>query len=185
MLRQALIVLAIGCCFLSPFSARPPSAWADTTAPAVTVGSGSNATVTPAPNTPAAKADADPVTTAKGVVADLKGGRWRLAIAGALALLFALALRLNSKIFGKTDRGKAIAVMVLAALGMLSASLATSTPISLEMLGGVATIAFTAVGGRQWLSRVLWPQDGGKPLLEGLQPWLGVKPKVDTPSAGA
>lgn len=135
--------------------------------------------VTPAPNTPAAQADADPVGTAKRVFADVKGGHWRLAIAGFLALLFALALRLNLKIFGTTDRGKAIAIMVLAGLGTFSAALATNTPLSFEMLGGTATIAFTAVGGRQWLSRILWPQDGGTGVLTALQPWLGVKPKTE------
>lgn len=132
--------------------------------------------VTPAPNTPAAQADADPAGTVKRVFADVKGGHWRLAIAGLLALLFALALRLNVKVFGTTDRGKAIAIMVLAGLGTFSAALATNTPLSLEMIGGAATIAFTAVGGRQWVSRILWPQDSGKPVLTALRPWLGVKP---------
>jgi hypothetical protein len=192
MLRRLVLITAFGC-MLVPATSRPPSAWADTTdagvqappsdagsaAPVVTVDP-TTSTVTPAKDSPAAKVEADPAGTGKQILADVKSGNWRYAIAGILAVLFAIGVRTGVKIFGTTDRGKAISIMALALLGTLSAALATSTPLSFDLVGGAIGVALTAVGGRQWISRVLWPRDDGKPVAKWLQPWLGVKPGSDT-----
>lgn len=131
-------------------------------------------TVTPTVGTPAAEATAHPGGTAEQMLRDVKGGNWRMAIAGALALLMVAGVRWGGRLFGATDRGKAIAVMLLAMLGTLSASLATSTPLSAGVFTGAVALAFTAVGGRKWLSSILWPRDGGGAWAGWLKPWLGV-----------
>lgn len=125
--------------------------------------------VTPAPGTPAA----DPAGTVRSIVEAIGNGHWRLAVAGALALLMVAGVRWGAGLFGTTDRGKAIAVMVLALLGVFSATLATSAPLTWGVIWGALGVAFTAVGARQWLSRMLWPADGAKPVAEWLRPWLG------------
>lgn len=138
-------------------------------------------TVTPSEGTPAAAATAHPGDTAEQMIRDVRGGNYRLALAGALALIMVAGVRWGGRLFGRSDRGKAIAVMLLATLGTLSAALATSTPISGGLFTGALALAFTAVGGRKWLSSLLWPRDGGDGWLEWLKPWLGVK---DAPPPG-
>jgi len=152
-----------------------------TTAPAPTgppIAVGSDSAVTPAAGTPGAKAQQDPVATATQIAHDIRDGASgaRYAIAGALALLMVGGIRWGGKLFGKNDRDKSIVVMILAMLGTLSTALASSTPITPSLLFGAVSIAFMAVGGRTWLSRVLWPADDGGHLLEWLKPFLGYKP---------
>lgn len=125
--------------------------------------------VVPAAGTPAA----DPVGTVRSIIAAIPTGGWRLIISGGLALLMVGGIRLRVRLFGTTDRGKAIAVMSLALLGVFSAALATSTPLSTGLVWGSLGVAFTAVGARQWLSRLLWPADGGSQWFEWAKPFLG------------
>jgi hypothetical protein len=131
-------------------------------------------TVTPTEGTPAADATAHPGSTAEQMLRDVRGGNWRMAIAGALALLMVAGVRWGGRLFGSTDRGKSIAVMLLAMMGTLSTALATSTPLSVGVFTGAVALAFTAVGGRKWLSSILWPRDGGGAWAAWLKPWLGV-----------
>jgi ABC-type transport system substrate-binding protein len=131
-------------------------------------------TVTPTAGTAAGSAAADPSSTAKQVVRDVRGGNWRLAAAGVLLLLMTAGVRWGGKLFGKSDRGKAIAVMVLSLLAALGTSLGTSMPLDYKLISGAVGVAWLAVGGRQWLSRFLWPRDSsGRPWLTWLKPWLG------------
>jgi len=139
-------------------------------------------TVTPAPGTPAADATERPLDVAQAVVTNVRAGQWRLALAGLLGLLMVLGVKYAPALFGRTDRGKALAVMVLALLGTLSAALAASSVVTIGLVLGAVGVAWTAVGARQWLSRFLWPQDGGKQWATWLQPLLGVKPKSNAPA---
>ena len=142
-------------------------------APAAVIVDPTAGTVTPGAGTLPDRLEHDPIGTAKEIVLATKSGNIRFLAAGILAALMVLGIRFNMRIFGKTDRGKAIAVMTLALLGGLSTALATSTALSLSLFIGAAGVAFTAVGGRQWISRVLWPKDG-KQYLTWLKPWVGV-----------
>jgi hypothetical protein len=109
----------------------------------------------------------------RGVVTAIGAGHWRFVAAGALGLLMVLGIKLRLRVFGTTDRGKAAAVIVLALLGVFSAALASSTPITAGLGWGSLGVAFTAVGARQWISRILWPADGATQWAEGLRPFLG------------
>lgn len=152
-------------------------------APVIVVDPGTG-TVIPAPGTLPDRVTTDPVGFGQTMWEAIRSGQWRLLAAGILAALMALGIRFNVRLFGITDRGKATAVMVLALLGTTSAGLAGILPLSLELFIGAVTLAFTAVGGRQWLSRFLWPQDGGRQILEWLKPWLGVQtPTATTPTS--
>jgi hypothetical protein len=154
--------------------AGPPAATAPpASSPPVTVDP-SAGTVTPTQGTIAAQAEAHPTDVAKQAIEDARGGRWRLAIAGALALVMVAGVRWGGRLFGRTDRGKAIAIMVLSLLGALSTSLATHLPLDLKLVTGAIGLAWMAVGGRKWLSSVLWPRDGGSAWAAWLKPWLGV-----------
>lgn len=133
-------------------------------------------TVAPAPGTLPARIEANPVEVGREVVESVKDGQgWRFAAAGALGGLMILGIRFLPWLFGRRDRGKAITIMVLALLGSLSSSLAGVAHLSLPLFTGAVGVAFTAVGGRQWISRLLWPRDGGAQWATWLQPWLGVK----------
>lgn len=177
-LRRSLIPLALACGFIAaPFTGRPPSAWADTpdAAPAIVVDPNTG-TVTPGPGTPADEISKDPVKQGGRMYKAISGGDWRLVAALGLAAIMVLGVKYAPRVFGKTDRGKAFAIMLLSMLGTTSAALADVVPMTPSMFIGAAGLAFTAVGGRQWLSRLLWPQDGGSEWLAWLKPWLGVKP---------
>lgn len=132
--------------------------------------------VTPAPGTLPDQVTSDPVSFARRIYEAILGGQWRLVVAGVLALLMVGLTRIRLRVFGQTDRGRAVAVMVLALLGALVSALVGVVPMSVQLFVGAATVALTAVGGRQWLSRLLWPKDGGAQWLTWLRPWLGVEP---------
>lgn len=131
--------------------------------------------VTPAPGTLPDEVTTDPVGFARWIYDALRGGQWRLVVAGALAALMVGLTRLRLRLFGATDRGRAVAVMTLSLLGALVSALAGVVPMSVQLFVGAVTVALTAVGGRQWLSRLLWPKDGGAQWLTWLRPWLGVE----------
>lgn len=184
-----LVPLLLFCSFTLAHAQTPPLDAAPTDAAlvdgqAAAPGSGSadvvivvdvdKGTVTPGAGTPAAKVQADPIGTAKTALDDARAGHWRLLFASILAAIMVLGIKFAPGLFGKTDRGKAIMVMVLAVLGTLSAALAASSALSLSLISGAVVLAFTAVGGRAWISRLLWPADGGKRYLTWLAPILGV-----------
>lgn len=152
-------------------SLPPPDAPPGTAVIIVDTGAG---TVTPVPGTLPDQVTADPVGTAAKVYAAIKGGQWRLLAALLLAGIMVLGIKFDVRVFGVTDRGKAIAVMTLAMLGTLSAVLAGVLPMSGQLFIGAGTVALTAVGGRKWIASVLWPQDGGDQWLVWLKPFLGV-----------
>ncbi len=191
MLRRTLLPIAIALSLAAPACslalADDPvttvDAGAPDAAPVIVVDPGAG-TVTPAPGTLPDRVTTDPVGFGQTMWQAIRSGQWRLLAAGILAALMVIGVRLRVRLFGTTDRGKAVAVMVLALLGTTSAGLADIVPLSLELLVGAVTLAFTAVGGRQWLSRFLWPQDGGRQWLVWLKPWLGVlTPEATTPTS--
>ena len=133
-------------------------------------------TVTPAPGSLPARVQEAPLEVAQEAVRAVRSGQgYRYAIAAALAALMVLGLKYAPRLFGKTDRGKAFAVMVLALLATTSTSIAGVTPMSPTLFTAAIGIAFTAVGGRQWISRILWPRDSDKQWFEWLKPVIGVK----------
>jgi hypothetical protein len=138
-------------------------------------------TVTPAPGSLPARIQEAPLEVAQEVVQGVRSGQgYRFAAAAVLAALMVLGLKFAPRLFGKTDRGKAIAVMVLATLATVSTAIAGNVPLSSPGLWTAAIgLAFTAVGGRQWISRLLWPADGGSPWFEWLKPVLGAGAKRD------
>jgi hypothetical protein len=139
-------------------------------------------TVHPGAGTLADQFQKEPVATATTVVREIRDGAgYRYAAAAALAALMVAGIRWGGPLFGVTDRGKALAVMAWSSLGALSTALLTSVPIDAQLFVGAAGVAWLAVGGRQWLSRLLWPRDGGPQYLTWLQPWLGWKPPENAP----
>lgn len=186
MVRKTLLLLSLSLPLLFVGAARadaPPddagvldAAPASTGAPppAVIIVNPNTGTVTPLPGTLPDQVKTDPVGTAGKVYAAIKGGQWRLLAAFVLAAIMVLGVKFTSGVFGKTDRGKATAVMVLAMLGTLSAALAGVLPLTGQLFIGAGTVALTAVGGRKWIASLLWPQDGGEQWLVWLKPFLGV-----------
>lgn len=143
-------------------------------APPITVDP-TTGTVTPAPGTLPDRVTSDPIGFATQVIEAIRGGGWRILAASILAAIMVLGIRFNVRVFGTTDRGKSVAVMVLSLLGAGSAALADVAELSFGLALGAVTIAWTAVGGRQWISRFLWPQDGGAQWMVWFKPLLGVK----------
>lgn len=192
LLRYAIPIL-----FACGLAAAPLAAFADDTPPPVPT-----ATTTPAAAPPTADPPVDTavVTVTKdgdvtatpggavdralkdpsGVMTDIArsirdGGGWRYAGAGVLVLLMALGIRFQLRIFGKTVRGRAIAVMAFSTAGAIVTTLVTPIPFTPKLLVGAVGLAWTAVGGRAWLKSVLWPDDGSKEWAAFLKPFLGAK----------
>jgi hypothetical protein len=154
----------------APMLAEVP---AEVAPPAVDLEAG---TVTPGPGSLPARVQEAPLEVAQEAVRAVRSGQgYRYAVAAALAALMVLGLKFAPRIFGKTDRGKAFAVMLLALLATSSTAVAGVAPMSPTLFTAAIGIAFTAVGGRQWISRILWPRDSDKQWLEWLKPWIGVK----------
>jgi hypothetical protein len=111
--------------------------------------------------TPAPPVDSDPIAIGKDILQAAKGGQWRLLVAGILSLLMTLSWKLKIRTWSifKGDRGGAILLMILALAGSFSTALATEAPVSLELVLGAVSVAFTSVGAWQWGKRLLWPKD--------------------------
>ena len=90
------------------------------------------------------------------VVEAVRTGNWRLvAVCVLIFAMFGLR-RIRDKIpLFKGDRGGSILIMVLALMGAVTASLATSEPITGGMFLGAAGVAWTAVGGYTWVKRLI------------------------------
>ena len=127
----------------------------------------SDAAAIPAPNvplpadpTPAEAAEADPVGTITGLVRDIRAGNWRLAAVAVLVLLMLALSKFRGLVsWFKGDRGGAILVGLLGLLGTLSAALATSEPLGLDLFVGALATTWTAVGGYTWVKRLWKPSD--------------------------
>jgi len=89
-------------------------------------------------------------------------GNWKLMISAVLFLLMFVVRKVKLP-FLQGDRGGAISVMLLALLGAFGSALASGAPISLGLVTGAVTIAFTAVGGYTWVKRVWKPNDKKAP----------------------
>jgi hypothetical protein len=107
----------------------------------------------------------DPIGAILALVAYWQAGAYGLAGATALFLAAAVVLRLRAFLpWMGTDRGGAVTAAFLGLCTALAATLATGGALSLAVLAAGLLAAWAAVGGRQWLRRVLWPEDG--------QPWV-------------
>ncbi len=102
----------------------------------------------------------DPVGAVEELVAHIRAGEWRMVFSLALAfLMFALA-RVRGRIpWFAGDRGGSILVFLLALLGAVSASLATPAPLDWKLFVGALGVTWMAVGGVNWVKRLIWPQD--------------------------
>lgn len=96
-------------------------------------------------------------------VKSVQEGNWKLAISGVLFLLMFVLRAIKLPIL-QGDRGGAISVMVFALLGAFGTALASGAPITLGLITGAVTIAFTAVGGFTWVKRVWKPRDKNAPV---------------------
>ncbi len=119
-------------------------------------------TTTTASSPPVATAP-EPSPSAPDVVAsivqDARGGHWRYAAAGALALLMlALGKARDRATWFRGDRGGAVLVLVLSLAGALSTVLASGAPLGFDVLLGAIGTAFTAAGGYTVVRRLLWPR---------------------------
>lgn len=112
---------------------------------------------------PAAEVEADPVGSLQLLVSAIKAGQWRFVV----ALLIAFVMFFSSKIWPvrekfewfKGDRGGAILVMLLSLGAAVSAALASSAALDWKLFVGAIGVCWTAVGGVQWLKRLIWPKD--------------------------
>lgn len=129
-------------------------------------------TVTPATGTPADRITKDPVGVAQETVQAVKSGNWKLVVATALGAIMVLGIRFGGRLFPKTQRGKAAYLMTLALAGTLSTALSTGAAITLNLFVGALSVAWLAVGAREWIATLLWPKDG-KHVLTWLKPILG------------
>jgi hypothetical protein len=115
----------------------------------------------------------DPIGALLTLVAYWQAGAYGLAGATALFLAAAVVLRLRAFLpWMGTDRGGAVTAAFLGLCTALAATLATGGALSLAVLAAGLLAAWAAVGGRQWLRRVLWPEDGQRWLDYRLLHWL-------------
>jgi hypothetical protein len=109
---------------------------------------------------PAAEPEVDALDTAGEVVADVKDGDWRHAVAGLLALVMLGLGKVRGKVkFFDGDRGGAILVGVMGLAGALSTALYSSAALDWRLFAGAFGVVFTAVGGYTWVKRLIWPKD--------------------------
>ena len=94
------------------------------------------------------------------VVSAVRGGQWRLAIAGILGLLMlGLAkVRNHARSPFKGDRGGAALVLVLSLLTAFGTALASSAPLGLDLVIGALGAALTAAGGYSIFRKLIWPK---------------------------
>lgn len=90
----------------------------------------------------------------------VKGGQWRLAAAGVLALLMLALAKVREKSWSpfKGDRGGAVLVLLLALAGAFGTALASSAPIGLDLIVGALGTAVAAAGGYAIVRRLIWPK---------------------------
>lgn len=110
----------------------------------------------------------DPFEAMIAILTHWQAGAYGLALALGLSLLAAFVLRLRAAApWLGTDRGGAVTVLVIALCTSASAGLVEGTGITIAVLATGLYAAVLAVGGRQWLRRILWPADGsGTPWLD-------------------
>lgn len=110
--------------------------------------------------TPPEQAEEDTLGTLEQLVNAVRYGQWRLAASLVLALLMlALAKARPHMPWFEGDRGGAILVGVLALAGAISTALATTAPLDWRLFAGALAVMWTAVGGVQWIKRIVWPKE--------------------------
>lgn len=114
-----------------------------------------------------AEVEADPLGAVLELVTHAQAGAWVLAVAIVLALAVALFRRLRARVpWLGTDRGGAMLASCVGLGGVLAAALAGGVWPGAAVITGALVATWAAVGGRQWLRRLLWPEDGGTPWLD-------------------
>ncbi len=105
-------------------------------------------------------ADKNPASTASEVVADVRSGDWRHAIAGLLVLVMFGLRSVRDKIpWFKGDRGGAALVLGLGVAGGIATALYTSAPLDWRLFAGAIGAATSSVGAYTLVKRILWPKD--------------------------
>jgi hypothetical protein len=123
-------------------------------------GPGDGLMLPPVPDGVPSQVEADPTFGVIGLVKALSTGASWLAVGFGLSLLVWLLRRIGRGAgFAQSDRGGALLVMVLALAGALGAALTAGAALDLTLIAGAVSAALMAVGGRQWLGRLLWPKD--------------------------
>lgn len=109
---------------------------------------------------PADQVNDDPVSALAKLVDAIRTGNMRLVVSLVLAfVMFGLAKFRSHIPWFSGDRGGAILVMALALLGGVSTALASGAPLDAKLFIGIVAVAWTAVGGVQWVKRLLWPAE--------------------------
>lgn len=104
--------------------------------------------------------EGDPIGSIQRFVDAIKAGNWKLVGSLALALIMLVLTRVRSKItWFAGDRGGAVLVMLLGLLGGFAAALQAGSAFDWRLVLGIVVAVWTAVGGVQWVKRVIWPKD--------------------------
>lgn len=120
------------------------------------------ATDAPSDSQPAAPPDieGDPIGSIEQFVLAIKSGNWKMVGSLALALVMLVLVKLRDRIkWFAGDRGGAVLVMVLGLLGGFAAALHAGATVDWKLVLGIVGTVWTAVGGVQWVKRLIWPQD--------------------------
>ena len=117
----------------------------------------------PVADTPVPDFEANPMGALESFVTAIKAGKWRVVAAFVLAFVMFLLRKYRDKVpWFKGDRGGAILVMVLGlAGGTVTALLSEGVKLDWKLPVGIVLTVWAAVGGVQWLKRVIWPKDEG------------------------
>lgn len=111
--------------------------------------------------------EGDPFEVLGKIVEAAGSGNWRLVAAFALVLVMMVVGKFRDRLaIFRGDRGGALLVMVLALGGAVSTALMTDKPLDVSLFLGAVGTAFTAVGGFQWVKRLMKPVDKKHPASQ-------------------